>query len=371
MEPQVDTDGLSKKLNKLLEAMKTVIVGQDEILKKLIIAMIAEGHVLIEGVPGLAKTKIMKNLAACFELKFGRIQFTPDILPSDLTGSDVISIEKNTPDTKEGHETKKEKEETEKEKKNPFNFIPGPILESEILLADEINRAPPKVQSALLEAMEEKTVTVNNIRRETLKPFIVCATLNPIESEGVYPLPESQSDRFMLKLVIDYLKDTEEEIKVIHLYTQQEDPEIKEIIIKKTELIDIQKAVKKVYVSYPIKKYVAEIARLSRYKYYTQKLPSEENRDFHENLSQEEKILFGASTRAAIHLIKVAKVSAFLNNRDYVDIEDIIFIAYDVLRHRIILDEAGENPNTIIEGIIKKILQKVILKHEPQKKNPK
>ena len=297
----------------------------------------------------------MKTLAACFELKFGRIQFTPDILPSDLTGSDVFSTEKDTPDTKEGHET-------EKEKKNPFNFIPGPILESEILLADEINRAPPKVQSALLEAMEEKTVTVNNRPYKTLKPFIVCATLNPIESEGVYPLPESQSDRFMLKLVIDYLKDIEEEIRVINLYTQEEDPEIKESIIKKAELRDIQNLVKKIYVSYPIKKYVAEIARLSRYKYYHQKLHSEENKDFHENLSQEEKILFGASTRASIHLIKVAKASAFLNNRDYVDIEDIIFIAYDVLRHRIILDEADENPNTIIEGIITKILQKVFVK---------
>ncbi len=301
--------------------VKKKIVGQDYMIDRILIAIFTDGHILIEGVPGLAKTLTVNTIAEAMELKFKRIQFTPDLLPSDLTGSLIF-------DNKSGE------------------FYPkkGPIF-TNILLADEVNRAPAKVQSAMLEAMQEKQVTIGEETHKLPSPFFVMATQNPIEQEGTYPLPEAQTDRFMLKLKIDY-PEFEEERKILDLYEKDYDIEIKKVI-KPEEILNVKKTIEQIYVDEGIKDYILRIVFTTRYpeKY---------------NLSDIKKYIdFGASPRASLYLLKGAKALAFLKGRGYVIPDDIKEIGYDILRHRIILSFEAEAENLTTDDIIREIFSAV------------
>ncbi len=310
----------SEKLNSVLDEVKKVIVGQEEILDKLLISLIADGHVLLEGVPGLAKTLMVNTLSETFNANFCRIQFTPDLLPADITGTQIY-------DNKKGN----------------FYTQKGPIF-SNFILADEINRAPPKVQSALLEAMQEKQVSIQGNTFKLDKPFLVLATQNPIETEGTYKLPEAQVDRFTFKLIIEYPKK-EEEKSIIQRNTRGIYIKTKTILNSK-ELIKIQEFNKKIYVDEKIEEYVACIVDATRHP-----------KDY--GLNIEELIDYGASPRASIWLILAGKAHALLNGRGYVIPEDIKAIAHDVLRHRIILTYEAEAEDIIADKIIDDIISKI------------
>jgi MoxR-like ATPase len=313
-------DKYASILEKVRQEIGKVIVGQDEIIKKLLIGLIAEGHILIEGVPGLAKTLIIKTLSETLDTDFVRLQFTPDLLPADITGTKIYD-----------------------HKDSSFSIVKGPIF-TNFVLADEINRAPPKVQSALLEAMQEKQVSIQGETFEIKRPFMVLATQNPIESEGTYKLPEAQVDRFMFKLLIGY-PDKKEEIEIINRFT--EDINIRSTkVLSSSQIIEIQKFLKKIYADDKIKEYVAEIVDASRN-------PHEYNLDI------KGYIEYGASPRASLWLILASKANALLNGRGYVKPEDVKEIAYDVLRHRIILTYEAEAEGITPEAIIEKILNKV------------
>ncbi len=305
----------------LKSEVKKKIVGQDYMIDRILIAIFTDGHILIEGVPGLAKTLTVNTIAEAMELKFKRIQFTPDLLPSDLTGSLIF-------DNKSGE------------------FYPkkGPIF-TNVLLADEVNRAPAKVQSAMLEAMQEKQVTIGEETHKLPSPFFVMATQNPIEQEGTYPLPEAQTDRFMLKLKIDY-PEFEEERKILDLYEKDYDIEIKKVI-KPEEILNVKKTIEQIYVDEGIKDYILRIVFATRYpeKY---------------NLSDIKKYIdFGASPRASLYLLKGAKALAFLKGRGFVIPDDIKEIGYDILRHRIILSFEAEAENLTTDDIIREIFSAV------------
>ncbi len=310
---------LKKKLYKEIEK---VIIGQKEILEKILIALLAQGHCIIIGVPGLAKTLLVKALANALDLKFNRIQFTPDLMPSDITGSDIIQ------QTKTG--------------KREFQFVPGPIF-ANIVLADEINRTPPKTQSALLQAMQEKIVTVNGKTYSLELPFFVLATQNPIEQEGTYPLPEAQLDRFMFSIDIDY-PDEKSEREIAKRDTSEKLNSIKKII-KRKELLEIQKIVEEVPVSDYVLNYGVKLIRLTR--------PNDNNPIKYVNKFVE----WGAGTRAAQYLVLSAKVKALLDGRFAVARDDINFVAFNILSHRIIpnfnADAEGIKPRHIINEIIK------------------
>jgi len=310
----------AKHLNKVLEEVRKVIVGQEEILEKLLISLIANGHVLLEGVPGLAKTLMIKTLSDTISAKFHRIQFTPDLLPADITGTKIYN-----------------------HKDQSFSTQKGPIF-TNFILADEINRAPPKVQSALLEAMQERQVTIQGDTFPLDKPFLVLATQNPIETEGTYKLPEAQVDRFMFKILIGYPSREEEKI-IIQRNTQGHEFKITHII-KPEDVIRIQKFNQQIYADEKIEDYVSSIVDATRN-------PNKYNLKFDGHID------YGASPRASIWLILAAKAHALLNSRGYVIPEDIKAIAYDVLRHRIILSYEAEAEELTTDVIIKKILEKI------------
>ena len=310
----------TKRFSKVLAEVKKVIVGQDEILDKLLISLIADGHVLLEGVPGLAKTLMIKTLSDTLNAKFHRIQFTPDLLPADITGTKIYD-----------------------HKSGSFSTKKGPIF-ANFILADEINRAPPKVQSALLEAMQEKQVTIQGDTFELELPFLVLATQNPIETEGTYKLPEAQVDRFMFKLLIDY-PSKDEEKEIIQRYTQNREFKIEKALNPK-DILEIQKFCKDVYADEKIEEYVASIVDATRH-------PEKYKLEFDGHID------YGASPRASIWLILAAKAHALLQGRGYVLPEDIKAISYDVLRHRIILSYEAEAEELTTDDIIKKILDKI------------
>jgi len=310
----------SESIMELIDEVQKVIVGQEQIIKKLVITMMADGHVLLEGVPGLAKTKMVDTLSKTLSANFCRIQFTPDLLPADIIGTKI-------------YDNKNEKFTTEK----------GPIF-SNLILADEINRAPPKVQSALLEAMQERQVSIHGDTYEIEKPFLVLATQNPIESEGTYRLPEAQIDRFALKLIIDYPTKDNEKL-IIQRNTQENKPSAKNIITK-DKILEIQKFVQKIYADEKIEEYVASIVDATR---------NPKNYD----LELDNVIEFGASPRASIWLILAAKAHALLSGRGFVIPEDIKSIAHDVLRHRIILTFEAEAEGSTSDDLINKILETV------------
>lgn len=301
--------------------MRKVIVGQQHLIDGLLIGLISDGHILLEGVPGLAKTLAINTLATIIDADFSRIQFTPDLLPADLIGTLIYS-----------------------QKKEEFQVKKGPIF-SNLILADEINRSPAKVQSALLEAMQEKQVTIGSESFELPKPFLVMATQNPIEQEGTYPLPEAQTDRFMLKVVLDYPKK-EEEAFIIRENLGAEFPKADKIL-KPENILTARSIVKDVYMDEKIENYILDIVFATRY-------PSRYNLDKFENL-----INYGGSPRASINLAKAAKAYAFIKRRGYVIPEDVRAICYDVMRHRIGLSYEAEAENITSEDVITGILDSI------------
>ena len=305
----------------LTTGMDQVIVGQKHLVESLLIGLLSDGHVLLEGVPGLAKTLAIKTLASLIDAQYSRIQFTPDLLPADVIGTMVYS----------------QKDET-------FQVKKGPVF-ANFVLADEINRAPAKVQSALLEAMQERQVTIGNETFGLPKPFLVLATQNPIEQEGTYPLPEAQVDRFMLKVVIDYPK-LEEEKLIIRQNINGDKFEVKPIL-KADEIIEARKVVRQVYLDEKIEKYIVDIVFATR---YPEKYDLKELKDM---------IGFGGSPRASINLALAARSYAFIKRRGYVIPEDVRAVAHDVLRHRIGLTYEAEAMNMSSDEIVSKILNKV------------
>jgi MoxR-like ATPase len=325
---ETDIKSLNEKIQKESEfvdmvnlEMNKVIVGQKQMIERLLIGLLANGHILLEGVPGLAKTLAIKSLAQVIDARFSRIQFTPDLLPADLLGTMIYS-----------------------QKKEEFQVRKGPIF-ANFILADEINRSPAKVQSALLEAMQERQITIGDQTFLLEEPFLVMATQNPIEQEGTYPLPEAQVDRFMLKVVIGY-PDKEEEKKILRQNIQGSFPATNKII-KPGDILKARDVVREVYLDEKIETYITDIVFSSRF-------PS----DF--KLSRfESMIQYGASPRASINLALGAKAYAFIKRRGYVIPEDIRAIAYDVLRHRIGLTYEAEAENITPENIISEILNTV------------
>ncbi len=305
----------------LTTGMDQTIVGQKHLVESLLIGLLSDGHILLEGVPGLAKTLAIKTLASLIDADYSRVQFTPDLLPADVIGTMVYS----------------QKDET-------FQVKKGPVF-ANFVLADEINRAPAKVQSALLEAMQERQVTIG---KETFKlpdPFLVMATQNPIEQEGTYPLLEAQVDRFMLKVLIDYPK-LEEEKLIIRQNIGGERATLKPIL-KADEIIEARKVVRQVYLDEKIERYIVDIVFATR---YPEKYDLKELKDL---------IGFGGSPRASINLALAARTYAFIKRRGYVIPEDVRAIAHDVLRHRIGLTYEAEASNTTSDEIVSKILNKV------------
>ncbi len=307
-------------LEKLTGEISKVIVGQKYLIERLMIGLLADGHILIEGVPGLAKTLSVKTLAAAINTGFKRIQFTPDLLPGDLIGTQIYSA-----------------------KDNNFTVRKGPIF-SNLILADEINRAPAKVQSALLEAMQERQVTIGDQTFKLPEPFLVLATQNPIEQEGTYPLPEAQVDRFMLKLKVTY-PTPEEELAIQERMTAPSDFKISQIT-GPDEILESRKAMNLIYIDDKVKKYIVDIVCATR-----------EPKKY--GLDLADLIDFGASPRATIYLNLVAKAHAFLRGRGYVTPDDVKIIGPDVLRHRIILSYEAEAEELKSEDIIARIFNGV------------
>ena len=305
----------------LTTGMDQIIVGQKHLVESLLIGLLSDGHVLLEGVPGLAKTLAIKTLASLIDAKYSRIQFTPDLLPADVVGTMVYS----------------QKDET-------FQVKKGPIF-ANFVLADEINRAPAKVQSALLEAMQERQVTIGKETFLLPEPFLVLATQNPIEQEGTYPLPEAQVDRFMLKVIIDYPKQEEEKL-IIRQNINGEKFNVKPIL-KAEEIIEARKVVRQVYLDEKIERYIVDIVFATR---YPEKYDLKELKDM---------IGFGGSPRASIHLALAARTYAFIKRRGYVIPEDVRAVAHDVLRHRIGLTYEAEASNVTSDEIVSKILNKI------------
>jgi MoxR-like ATPase len=308
-------------VNMITQGMGRVIVGQKHLVDSLLIGLLSDGHILLEGVPGLAKTLAIKTLASLVEAKYNRIQFTPDLLPADVIGTLIYS-----------------------QKNEEFTVKQGPIF-ANFVLADEINRAPAKVQSALLEAMQERQVTIGETTYKLPEPFLVMATQNPIEQEGTYPLPEAQVDRFMLKAVINYPKK-EEERQVIKQNISGEKLELKPILNTK-EIIEARKIVREVYLDEKIEKYILDIVFATRF-------PQEYGL---KDLSK--MIAFAASPRASINLALAARAYAFIKRRGYVIPEDVRAVCHDVMRHRIGLSYEAEANNLTSEEIISEILNKV------------
>ena len=311
----------SSFVTNLTAGMDQIIVGQKHLVESLLIGLLSDGHVLLEGVPGLAKTLAIKTLASLIDAQYSRVQFTPDLLPADVIGTMVYS----------------QKDET-------FQVKKGPIF-ANFVLADEINRAPAKVQSALLEAMQERQVTIGKETFPLPEPFLVLATQNPIEQEGTYPLPEAQVDRFMLKVVIDYPK-MEEEKMIIRQNINGDKFNVKPIL-KAQEIIEARKVVRQVYLDEKIERYIVDIVFATR---YPEKYDLKELKDM---------IGFGGSPRASINLALAARTYAFIKRRGYVIPEDVRAVAHDVLRHRIGLTYEAEASNLTSDEIISKILNKV------------
>jgi MoxR-like ATPase len=308
-------------VDKLTEEVGKVIVGQKYMVERLLIGLLSNGHVLLEGVPGLAKTLTVRTLSAAIQTQFQRIQFTPDLLPADLIGTLIYN-----------------------QKNGKFETKKGPIF-SNIILADEINRSPAKVQSALLEAMQERTVTIGENTFPLDDPFLVLATQNPIEQEGTYPLPEAQVDRFVMKLSVDY-PSPEEELEIMHRMTKGPEPKATPVV-KPADIIKARNVVEEIYIDPKIEQYIVDIVFATR-----------NPRDYGlEELA--DLIAYGASPRASIYLVKTAKAHAFLKRRGYVTPEDVRAIGMDVLRHRVIVTYEAEAEEMTSEDVVRKVLNKI------------
>ena len=308
-------------INNLVKGMNKVIVGQRHLIDSLLISLLSDGHILLEGVPGLAKTLAIKTLSQLIDAAYNRIQFTPDLLPADVIGTLIYS-----------------------QKDNNFQVKKGPVF-ANFVLADEINRAPAKVQSALLEAMQEHQVTIGDSTYPLPKPFLVMATQNPIEQEGTYALPEAQVDRFMLKVIIDY-PSLEEEKQIIRENIKGDMPAVSPVTTAK-EILNAREIVRQVYIDEKIEQYIADIVFASRYP------------DRYGMAELKDLITYGGSPRASINLAKASRAYAFIKHRGYVVPEDVRAVAHDVMRHRIGLSYEAEASNVSSEEIVSKIINKV------------
>lgn len=324
----IDISAVNEKIAKesafidlLTHEMNKAIVGQKHMVERLLIGLLGKGHILLEGVPGLAKTLAINTLAKAVKGDFSRIQFTPDLLPADVVGTLIYNM-----------------------KENDFSIKKGPIF-ANFVLADEINRAPAKVQSALLEAMQEKQVTIGDETFKLEAPFLVMATQNPVEQEGTYPLPEAQVDRFMLKTVIDYPKLNEEQLIIRQNLSGSNEP-VKPVVTLK-QILSAQEAVQDVYMDEKIEKYILDLVFATRY-------PEKYNLE-----SLKPLISFGASPRGSINLANASKCYAFIKRRGYVVPEDVRAVVHDVLRHRIGITYEAEAENITSEEIINKIVNEV------------
>lgn len=311
------------KITALKDYMETQIIGQEDLVKKLMITLLADGHVLVEGAPGLAKTKAIKTLSSCIAATYNRIQFTPDLLPSDITGSEIYVAQKGE-----------------------FAFRAGPVF-ANLLLADEINRAPAKVQSALLEAMAERQVSVGGKRYPLPELFMVMATQNPIEHEGTYNLPEAQLDRFLMYVKIDQ-PEAETEHKILQLVRRNEEACSTFSPLQIQDVLTARREAQEVHMSEAVEEYLVQLVVATRHpeKYATQLAG---------------KVLYGASPRATIALDKCAKIHAWLSERDFVTPEDIHAVIYDILRHRIILSFEAQAEGMVADNIIETLLNVVPL----------
>jgi MoxR-like ATPase len=314
---------MSAKLTEIKQEVQKVIVGQDEMIDSLLIGLLCEGHILLEGVPGLAKTTTINTLAKTLGLEFKRVQFTPDLLPSDIIGTEIYDP-----------------------KNNEFRVKKGPIF-TNLLLADEINRAPAKVQSALLEAMQERQVTIADETFHIQRPFLTLATQNPIEQEGAYSLPEAQLDRFMLKIVVGY-NSKEEEVEIINRVSEGKFEEVSSVASVE-DLERLKEEVKKVHIDEELKAYIVDLIFATR-----------NPADF--GLKElEEYIQYGASPRASINLFNASRAYAFMRGRDFVTPVDVAMMAKDVLRHRVIISYEAEAEGVSSDTIIEKVLEAVAL----------
>ena len=311
----------SNFVNLIRQGMDQTIVGQKHLVDSLLIALLANGHVLLEGVPGLAKTKAISTLASLIDARFSRIQFTPDLLPADVVGTMIYSI-----------------------KKEQFEVKKGPVF-ANFVLADEINRAPAKVQSALLEAMQERQVTIGEQSFKLDDPFLVLATQNPIEQEGTYPLPEAQVDRFLMKVLIGYPSKSEEG-DIIKMNIAPDPVEVRPLVTP-ADIVDTRKVVQQIYIDEKIQKYIVDIVFATRF-------PS----DYGLN-DLKSMISFGASPRASINMALASRAYAFLRNRGYVIPEDVRAVCHDVMRHRLGLTYEAEANNITSDEIISNILDKI------------
>ena len=328
MNKTVDIKAINEKIEKesafvdlLTLEINKVIIGQKEMIERLLIGLLGRGHILLEGVPGLAKTLAINTLSQAVKGQFSRIQFTPDLLPADVVGTMIYSV-----------------------KENDFTIKKGPVF-ANFVLADEINRAPAKVQSALLESMQEKQVTIGDTTFKLPTPFLVMATQNPIEQEGTYPLPEAQVDRFMLKTIIDYPRLEEEQV-IVRSNLNNVKEKVKPVVTTK-QIETAQETVREIYMDEKIEKYILDLVFATRY-------PERYNL-----ASVKPLISFGASPRGSINLATAAKCHAFLKHRGYVIPEDVRSVIYDVLRHRIGLTYEAEAENVTTEDLISQIINEV------------
>ena len=328
MAESIDIRELNQRIEKqssfitdLTVGMNQVIVGQRHLIDSLLISLLSGGHILLEGVPGLAKTLAIKTLSQLIDVRYNRIQFTPDLLPADVIGTQIYP-----------------------QKDESFHVKKGPVF-ANFVLADEINRAPAKVQSALLEAMQEHQVTIGDTAFTLPDPFLVMATQNPVEQEGTYMLPEAQVDRFMLKVIIDY-PTIEDEKLIVRENLQDKMPEVKSIV-SANDIFDARKIVEEVYLDDKILQYIADVVFATRYP------------ERYQLSDLKQMITFGGSPRASINLAKASRAYAFVKHRGYVVPEDVRAVAYDVLRHRIGLSYEAEATNLTAEEVVREVLNKV------------
>ena len=330
MEGKTETRELLDRLRghreAILEQVRRTIVGQDEVVNSVMLSLLVGGHSLITGLPGMAKTLLVRTVARALGLSFRRIQFTPDLMPADITGTDIIEEDRST-----GH--------------RGWTFSPGPIF-ANVILADEINRTPPKTQAALLEAMQEGSVTVRGNTYLLEKPFFVLATQNPIELEGTYPLPEAQLDRFLFNIVMDYLNE-EEEMKVVFSTTGEEQPEA-EAVTTAQDLLSFQKLVRRIPVAESVARYAVHLARASRPQ------TNGAGFDFVNKYAN-----YGASVRAAQFLVLAGKAQALLDGRYNVSCDDIRKLAYPVMRHRVLTNFHAESDRVTPDSLIARLLESV------------
>ena len=334
---QSSVDQLNAAADRIRKQLSQVIVGQQEVIDQLLITLFCRGHCLLEGVPGLAKTLLISTLAQSLNLTFSRIQFTPDLMPADITGTDIIEENKTTG-------------------QREIRFLPGPIF-SHVILADEINRTPPKTQAALLEAMQERQVTVGRVGHQISDPFFVLATQNPIEQEGTYPLPEAQQDRFMLKVLVSY-PSVDDEVEIARRTTSVEQPEVA-AVLKPEEILEMQHLVRLVPVSEHLIRYTVALVRSTR-------VGEPEVAPF-----AEENLSWGAGPRAVQCILMGAKARCLMQGRSHVALEDLQALAAPVLRHRLLVNYTAESEGITPDHVVEQLIETLPAREDELSNDPR